>query len=293
MEFQTEFIFLSTNFVPVFSPLICKNIKIDFIEISKNRFIIFTNLVISRKLWTLQKGDKMKLHQTTKKIENLEFIPGLFISDTNCLSVVLFHILKGRKKTSDNFKKYLNTIKKAGSISENGNLIWHPVETLFQFSHRKLNSDEKIQWNKNLSYLVQVPYKNTGHFCEILDVKDNLIWYFDTCDNKIKNIQRERCISIRELKFEESKGETIAKKEEEKRITDAKPLSKWAMVLSNGIFYLETGIYCLTKKDLPPMHTLVSMLAVAIVPVITFSPVYFQLFMDKLVKIHESKRNVS
>lgn len=79
--------------------------------------------------------------------------------------------------------------------------------------------------------------------------------------------------------------------EEKKRITDAKPLSKWAMVLACAVFYLEAGVYILVKKTFPDLHVVGSMLVIAIVPIITFSPVYFQLFMDKLVKMHRNTEN--
>lgn len=77
---------------------------------------------------------------------------------------------------------------------------------------------------------------------------------------------------------------------EKKRLTDAKPLSKWAMVLSVVILYLEAAVYILIQRDFPEMSTALVMLFFAAAPVIIFSPVYFNLFMDKLVKINEIRR---
>lgn len=81
-------------------------------------------------------------------------------------------------------------------------------------------------------------------------------------------------------------------KEEEDKITTAKNVSKWAMIISCIIFFVQYAVVFVLdivgKTSLTLDKTLVMFLSSG-VPVIFFSPVYFQLFMDKLVLIFSKK----
>lgn len=78
----------------------------------------------------------------------------------------------------------------------------------------------------------------------------------------------------------------------ETKITAAKNVSKWAIIVACVIFFLQ--YLCVFVMDLFGKETLnldktLVMLLASSVPVIFFSPVYFQLFMDKMVLIFSKK----
>lgn len=71
---------------------------------------------------------------------------------------------------------------------------------------------------------------------------------------------------------------------ETKKITDAKPTSKWMMVLSVVIFYIQYIVYLFTVKKMPTMDNVLVMFFISSIPVIAFTPVYLNIVVDKFTK---------
>jgi len=69
---------------------------------------------------------------------------------------------------------------------------------------------------------------------------------------------------------------------DQKKPTDAKNLSKWGMVLSVIVQAISTIVYIFIKKDFPDLNTQISMSYFAFSFMIPFSPVYINLFLDKI-----------
>ena len=79
---------------------------------------------------------------------------------------------------------------------------------------------------------------------------------------------------------------------ENKKATDAKIVSKWAMILGCLLFfaqYVPYLILSLLKEKTLDLQTCLIFLFAGLTPAIIFTPVYFQLFMDKLVLIIKRK----
>ena len=73
-----------------------------------------------------------------------------------------------------------------------------------------------------------------------------------------------------------------------KKMTDAKIVSKWAMILGCLLFfaqYVPYLILSLLKDKTLDLQTCLIFLFAGLTPAIIFTPVYFQLFMDKLVML--------
>lgn len=77
-------------------------------------------------------------------------------------------------------------------------------------------------------------------------------------------------------------------KVEKKKPTDAKVVSKWAMILGCLLFFIQYIPYLVLSlihgQDLD-MNTCLIFLFAGMTPAIIFTPVYFQLFMDKLIAL--------
>lgn len=86
-------------------------------------------------------------------------------------------------------------------FDKQGNLIWNVVNKLFGLKENKYMPSSKISWSnlKNVNYIVQLFYKRTGHFCNVISVYKNIIKYHDTYDGLIKSIDINGIISIREI----------------------------------------------------------------------------------------------
>lgn len=75
---------------------------------------------------------------------------------------------------------------------------------------------------------------------------------------------------------------------ENKKATDAKIVSKWAMILGCVLFFIQYIPYLvlsLIRNVSLDMNTCLIFLFAGMTPAIIFTPVYFQLFMDKLILI--------
>lgn len=74
---------------------------------------------------------------------------------------------------------------------------------------------------------------------------------------------------------------------ESKKITDAKNVSKWAMILGCVLFFIQYIPYLIISlingKSLE-MQTCLVFLFAGTTPAIIFTPVYLNLFLDKICK---------
>lgn len=131
-----------------------------------------------------------------------EIVPNVSIHDYGCLTISIFNILKRHEICTKEFTDFLNLIKTVGGYTKEGLLKWDIIKLLFGVEHRKIKKTDDFKFEDNIEYIVQVPYKETGHFCEVKGIKEsNTIVYIDTYDGKTKEINRNDCISIRELTF--------------------------------------------------------------------------------------------
>ena len=83
---------------------------------------------------------------------------------------------------------------------------------------------------------------------------------------------------------------------ENKKMTDAKIVSKWAMILGCVLFFVQYIPYLVLSliRNVPlNMNTCLIFLFAGMTPAIIFTPVYFQLFMDKLVMLATMRRKMS
>ncbi len=69
---------------------------------------------------------------------------------------------------------------------------------------------------------------------------------------------------------------------DQKKATDAKNLSKWGMVIAVIVQAISTIVYILVKKDFPALDTQISISYFAFSFMIPFTPVYLNLFLDKI-----------
>lgn len=69
---------------------------------------------------------------------------------------------------------------------------------------------------------------------------------------------------------------------EEKKVTDAKNLSKWGMVVTVVVESICNIGYVIIKKDFPSIETQVSISYFAFMFMLPFAPVYLNLFLDKI-----------
>ena len=83
---------------------------------------------------------------------------------------------------------------------------------------------------------------------------------------------------------------------ENKKMTDAKIVSKWAMILGCVLFFIQYIPYLVLSliRNVPlNMNTCLIFLFAGMTPAIIFTPVYFQIFMDKLVMLATMRRKMS
>lgn len=80
--------------------------------------------------------------------------------------------------------------------------------------------------------------------------------------------------------------------EKNKKPTDAKIVSKWAMILGCLLFFAQYVPYLILsflRGKALDLQTCLIFLFASLAPAIIFTPVYFQLFMDKLIAISNQK----
>jgi len=146
------------------------------------------------------------LTQTDPRWGAVDMINQILIRDSGCLLTSIVNILRDY---SDELKAYTplqldSFLDKKNGYTRGGLIIWDVLEKFFKFKHQAyitphakpvFSNDKKKYW------VVQIPYKATGHFCNVIaDVGDEII-YFDVYDGKTKNINIKDTISIREFTF--------------------------------------------------------------------------------------------
>lgn len=138
--------------------------------------------------------------QTDSEIGLLELVPGISVRDYGCLTVAIFNILQKHGRCKFGFNEYLSALKNAGGYTKDGLLKWDVVKLVCGLTHRMMKPSDGFRPEDCYEYIVQVPYKNTGHFCEVKYIsKSGLIIYADSYDGEMKEIERRRCLSVREL----------------------------------------------------------------------------------------------
>lgn len=140
--------------------------------------------------------------QTDNELAMLELVPGVGVREYGCLTVAIFNILKKHRRVKSSFNAFLTALKENGGYTKNGLLRWLPIKLICGLEHRIMQKNDGFRTEDRYEYIVQVPYKDTGHFCEVYYVsKDGLIIYRDSYDGELKEITRSKCLSVRELKL--------------------------------------------------------------------------------------------
>jgi len=139
----------------------------------------------------IQNDIKWKSFEMTKNVTVGEF--GCLLTSICNILVILgydFNPLTLAKKLQEN-----------KGFDNQGNILWNVINNLFGLKENKYLPSSKILWSnlKNINYIVQLFYKNTGHFCNVLSVSGDIITYHDSFDDKTKQIDIKRVISIREV----------------------------------------------------------------------------------------------
>lgn len=138
--------------------------------------------------------------QTDAGMELLELVPGITVRNYGCLTVAIFNILQKHGRVKGGFNDFLEAIKNAGGYTKEGLLKWDTVKLVCGLEHRMMKPPDGFRPDDCFEYIVQVPYKNTGHFCEVKYIsKSGLIIYADSYDGEMKEIEHRRCLSVREL----------------------------------------------------------------------------------------------
>jgi hypothetical protein len=132
----------------------------------------------------------------------VELVSGVGVREYGCLTVAIFNILKKHRRVKGSFNTFLKALKENDVYTKNGLLRWLPVKLICGLEHRIMQKNDGFRTEDRYEYIVQVPYKDTGHFCEVYYVsKDGLIIYRDSYDGELKEITRSKCLSVRELKL--------------------------------------------------------------------------------------------
>lgn len=148
---------------------------------------------------------KKKYKQTDEKWNNIEMVKGVTIGEYGCLLVSLTNALCN---ISDGYNNHL-TPESLNEILQNnlcydsiGQIYWRYFEKFFFCKHTNLGKKVPSMADDNSQYIVQVPYKNTGHFCNITSItRDHTINYFDVWDGVEKSMSKDAVWSIRQIQF--------------------------------------------------------------------------------------------
>lgn len=147
------------------------------------------------------------LTQTDPRWGSIDMINQIKIKDSGCLNTSVVNALRDY---STDYREYMTPLRldsfldRVNGYTREGSIIWAPLEKFFHFTHERFitphakptfSNDPKKYW------IVQVPYKNTGHFCNVLSVHNDSITYFDVYDGVVKAIEWQKTISIRQLTF--------------------------------------------------------------------------------------------
>ena len=143
----------------------------------------------------IQPDSRWKDYQITKDVT---------IGKYGCLLTTLCNILNIL-----NYNFFPDTLadrlKEENGFTAAGFIIWEAIFRVFGIKHTKLFDISKTKFSDDplKFWIVQVPYKNTGHFCQIIKAEGSDIYYFDVYTGKEKKLIKY--ISIRELEFTRGK----------------------------------------------------------------------------------------
>ena len=133
-------------------------------------------------------------------------VQGVTIGRYGCLIVSIANAV-----TSDNPKygEYMTPdmvnmiIQNNNGYTEKGLVIWSVIEKFFFFKHKNIGQ-LKPDFSDDKQYIVHMPFENTGHFCNLINLQGEEYIYFDVWDGKQKKIKRSDIISCRALKFKKN-----------------------------------------------------------------------------------------
>lgn len=140
--------------------------------------------------------------QTDYRWKDVEMTAGLKIGGAGCLLTSCSNIFCDFFNIPDMTPRFLDDfLDKNKGYTPEGYIIWSILENKFKFKHYKYNNfipDFRV----GRYFIVQVPFKNTGHFCNVLSENNNAITYFDVFDGQEKRIELNKTVSIRGIYFQ-------------------------------------------------------------------------------------------
>ena len=122
--------------------------------------------------------------QSDKRWKDYELVQGdkeTTIGKIGCLHTTICNFLN-QYKYSHTPLTLAKLLQENGGYDKNGFIIWSVIEKLFNMKQRKFIFPDKPLFKNmyNEFYAIQVPYQETGHFCEVLKTNGKDITYFDT-----------------------------------------------------------------------------------------------------------------
>ena len=147
--------------------------------------------------------------QTDPQWRDTEMTKGITIGQYGCLLVSLSNCVR---QSSIGYREHMNPaalntiLQNNGGFTPQGLIIWSVLEKFFFCQHTNIMKRKPI-FASNIHNIIQIPYMDTGHFCNLLDVSDHGYIYFDVYDGIEKTIDKSRIVSTRQIIFHSSKGE--------------------------------------------------------------------------------------
>jgi len=127
------------------------------------------------------------------------------IKKYGCLLIACNNIINEYGKIFITPKKIDTYLDLHKGYTKGGYILWSVLEKKYCFKHKKImpsNFDSIVFSNRdNIFWIVQVNYKDTGHFCQVVSVAGDIIVYFDSYDGEERTVYKKNCLSIRELTF--------------------------------------------------------------------------------------------
>src|SRR5271157_1209432 len=131
--------------------------------------------------------------QSDENWKDYEMAPGITLGVYGCFITAVCNILVklGMDYTPLSLTQKL---KDNNGLDSQGYLNRTVLDNLFGLKENIYKPTDTINWSdsNNVWYIVQNHYLDTGHFCNVLSVKDGTIFYFDTYDGLNKQVQIER-----------------------------------------------------------------------------------------------------
>jgi hypothetical protein len=119
---------------------------------------------------------------------------------SGCLVTTLTNIVNYRYNVFWTPLDLLSILQKCGGIDEEGLVHWLPAGKVLGFNYFA-NQRNSFSTKPDLFWVVQMPYKSTGHFCMLWQAVGDNISYHDPYTGQFEQAPIDRAISIRELQF--------------------------------------------------------------------------------------------